>query len=334
MVNKNFFPLELLFFITTNNFSFQSHTPPFYQNCVRRPSLTVPHQGHQNSGFQLNESKSELALEKQGIDAPDAIYQPNCGGIYKNEEYNSNLFDPFVLHKDENFSEFNASSFDPTIIDARLRAMPYLTIRNKPKELDKIMEESETDVSTTNLMPKTRSLLDFSSETDSVKDFNNTEIVRNSPKDKAISLNYINCLEKQDKKMENSECFTRSLDRKIIKNKNLKILKKLSPFFSKKSVEEINVYQINPPKSQPLPEGAQVNVTDVDSQLNRIFSNRGMYSFDEKTKKIIFYPPEFFNKTGEVKKFHNRMDSYGSSPSRSSIDTEGEDIRQISDVAL
>lgn len=315
-----------------------SPAPQFYQNRIRRPSVTAPCQGHQNPGFQLSETKSEVPLEKQGIDIQDTVYSPNCG-IFKNEDYDSNFFDPFFVPKNENFSEFNASSFDPTIIDARLRAMPYLTIRNKPKELDKIIEESETDISNTNLMPKTRSLIDFSgTETDSApdsgKDFNNTETVKNSPKDKAISLNYINCLEKQDKKMENSDSFTRSLDRKIIKNKNLKILWKLSPFFGKKSIEEINVYQINPPKSQILTEGAQLNVTDIDSQLNRVFSNRGMYSFDEKTKKVIFYPPEFFNKTGEMKKFHNRMDSYGSSPSRSSIDNDSEDLRQISDVAL
>lgn len=278
-------------------------------------------QGHHNLSYQPSESKSDLLTEKPEV---NRLNHDQFDGLYKNNEYDSNFFEPFFSEQEDGLSEFNASSFDATVIDARLKAMPYLTIRNRPKELEKITEESDLDLANTEPMPKTRSLLNFADA-----DFNNTEVVKSDPKTKSISLNYINYLEKPEKNPENQDNFTRSLDRKIIKNKNLKILKKLSPFFSKKPIEEINIYQINPPRCQHL----KLNINNLDNQLNKVYSHRGMYIYDEKTKKTIFYPPEFFNKT-DMKKFYSRMDSYGSSVSQSSVDNDSEDIRHISDVAL
>lgn len=182
----------------------------------------------------------------------------------------------------ESLSEFNASSFDANVIDSRAQV-------------------------------DTKSMLDFRETEDT---HNNTEAPKAN--NKSISLNYINYLGQKEGKPD--EVATQSLDRRVTKNtKNLKILKKFSPFLNRKHYDEVNVYQIHPPKvieAQNLPLAS----TQLDSQLNKVYSNRGMYAFDEKSKKLIYYPPEFFN--GQLKE------------RRSSTDEESEDVSRICDVAL
>lgn len=269
-----------------------------------------------------------LISEKADLNSYPTINYDEANEIYKRDEYDPRIFDPFYTGQNNGFSEFNATNFDASVVEARLRGMPYLTLRNKPKELERIMEESEEDLMKQESIPKTRSLIDFTEI-----DYNNTESTKKNSGSKSISLNYINFIENKEKNTEKSDNshWTESLDRKIIKNKNLKILKKLSPFLTKKPIEEVNIYQINPPKEQKSER--DMNFASLDTQLNKVYSNRGMYMFDEKTKKVIFYPPEFFNKS-EMNKFYKRMDSYGSSQSRSSIDNDSEDLRHISDIAL
>ncbi|KAL0280834.1 UNVERIFIED_CONTAM: hypothetical protein PYX00_002010 [Menopon gallinae] len=304
-----------------------SPVPHVHQPRGRR--LNVGYESHRNFGYVDTEGKAGLISEKTDLNSYPTIQYDEANEIYKQDEYDPRIFDPFYTSQSDGFSEFNATSFDASVVEARLRGMPYLTIRNKPKELERITEESEEDLIKHESIPKTRSLIDFTEI-----DYNNTESAKKNPGSKSISLNYINFIENKEKNAEKSDNsnWTGSLDRKIIKNKNLKILKKLSPFLSKKPIEEVNIYQINPPKEKKMSD-PEMNFASLDSQLNKVYSNRGMYMFDEKTRKVIFYPPEFFNKS-EMKKFYKRMDSYGSSQSRSSIDNDSEDLRHISDIAL
>lgn len=261
-----------------------------------------------NHGYQPDETKPDGVIT--GYDQHHAPLDDNI------------FLDPFFISPMESLSEFSASSFDANVIDARVK-LP----------MPKIHEQMEEDEEATT--PKSQSLLDFRE----TEEYNNIEASRNNAKNKSISLNYINYLGKKEGKAEPVD-ITQSLDRRIVKNnKNLKILKKFSPFLVRKNNDEINVYQIHPPK---ILEGSLTNeedfsgpptATQLDNQLNKVYSSRGMYAFDEKTKKLIFYPPEFFNRD-EMKQFRNRLASNESSQSRSSIDDDSEDIGRIGDVAL
>lgn len=231
--------------------------------------------------------------------------------LFRSGDYDSAYADSYFTN---GFNEFNASSFDPSVIDSRL---PYLTIRKKPKNLlDPIGELANDDEN----MPKTHSLLDLS--LDRLK---NVEVV----KYQNGQLTPSEADESAESSVEKEENVTGSLDRKIIKNKNLKILKKLSPFCRKKPTDLINIYRINPPMGVARQE--MLDISNIDSQLNRLYSNRGMYTFEEKTRKIVFYPPEVFNKN-RMQGFRSSIQSIVSSQSQSSMDSE--DIKQISDVAL
>ncbi|KAK6645428.1 hypothetical protein RUM43_001705 [Polyplax serrata] len=232
--------------------------------------------------------------------------------LFRSGDYDSAYADSYFTN---GFNEFNASSFDPSVIDSRL---PYLTIRKKPKNLLDPIGELANDYEN---MPKTHSLLDLS--LDRLK---NVEVVKYQNGQLTPSEADESAAESSVEKEEN---VTGSLDRKIIKNKNLKILKKLSPFCRKKPTDLINIYRINPPMGVARQE--MLDISNIDSQLNRLYSNRGMYTFEEKTRKIVFYPPEVFNKN-RMQGFRSSIQSIVSSQSQSSMDSE--DIKQISDVAL
>jgi len=154
-------------------------------------------------------------------------------------------------------------------------------------------------------------------------EYNNTEPLTNNTKNKSISLNYINFLGYKDEKAID----TQSLDRKVIKNKDSIKVKKSSPFLNRKNNEEVNVYQIHPPKVMEglAPEQVTPTSTMLDKQLNKIYSSRGMYALDENTQKLIFYPPEFFNRD-EMNRY--RVERVESSQSRSSVGND------VGDVAL
>ena len=218
----------------------------------------------------------------------------------------------------KNFNEFNASNFNPSFMDYSSRiitTMPYLTIREKrsrkfdenSREKIKGLCSSLTDLSYDNL--KCVEVLPFKGSDGCLDNGGNN--VGFSP----------------ESGVNNSP------DKTIIKNKNLKILKTLSPFVKKKKTNHpINIYQINVPKNIKS-SGEDLNLTNIDYRLSNIYRNRGMYAYDKDSKKIVFYPPEYFLKNYERGgNSRQRLNSRNSSLSCSSLDSE--DIKQIGDVAL
>lgn len=273
---------------------------------------------YKNPGYEDKETVAKIPDVK-----PYEMNPPNNSHFLEDKEifkpgYEAGYVDPYFT---QGFNEFNAFSFDPAIIDARL---PYLTIRKKPKELVNDPRKLELDLAFDGIMPKTHSLVDLT-----VEDLKDVEVVKFQNERMPQSFNPVPYFKEKELIVKRHEESMDCLDKKIIKNKNLKVLKKkLSPFCRKKSIETINIYPINPPNGVETQPG--LDVTNLDTQLNKVYSNRGMYTFEEKSKKIFFYPPEFFQ-NASPQAHRNRTNSFGNL-SHSSMDSE--DIKQIGDVAL
>lgn len=232
-----------------------------------------------------------------------------------NEKYNVNHINLAIKN------EFNASSFDPSVIDARLNKMPYLTIRKRGQAMDQFPEAEPHFVKT---IPKTTSLFNLSSCNYVDADF------KKFSADDVISYHGINKLN-NGVEVFKTEDDTKLSHKKIIKNKNLKILEKFSPFFRKRSERGVNIYEINTRKNSDRKN--KIDLSHIDAQLKKVFSHRGMYYFDKNSAKVLFYPPEVFTRQTPTS-FRTRLNSYESNLSRSSVETDSEDIKHISDVAL